>query len=107
IAVRDRLLALAATLEACASALVDQAEAHVLTVAPDYTYLQPATPTSLGHYLLGFVFPLLRDLDRLEAAFARTNECPGGIGNVNGTRLPVDRERIAALLGFDGAIVHT
>jgi argininosuccinate lyase len=107
IAVRDRLLELCGTLEACATALVDQAEAHVGTVAPDYTYLQPATPTSLGHYLLGFAYPLLRDLERVASSFARTNRCPGGIGNVNGTRLPLDRGRIAELLGFDGPIVHT
>ncbi|HZR81719.1 MAG TPA: argininosuccinate lyase [Candidatus Binatia bacterium] len=107
IAVRDRQLALAASLLACARALVDQASEHVHTVAPDYTYLQPATPTSLAHYLLSFAFPLLRDLERLEAAFARTNECPGGIGNINGTRLPIDRARIAELLGFERAIVHT
>ncbi|MEW6271521.1 MAG: lyase family protein [Thermodesulfobacteriota bacterium] len=107
IAVRGRLLRLASAAIALARALVAQAKRHVGTVAPDYTYLQPATPTSLAHYLLSFVYPLLRDLDRLQAAFGRTNVCPGGIGNINGSRLPMDRARLAALLGFDGAIVHT
>jgi len=107
IAVRNRLLRLAAAIVATGQALVAQAKRHVRTVMPDYTYLQPATPTSLAHYLLAFVYPLLRDLDRLEAAFARTNQCPGGIGNINGTRLPIDRARLAELLGFDGAIVNT
>jgi len=107
IAVRNRLLRLAAAIVATAEALLVQAKRHVGSVMPDYTYLQPATPTSLAHYLLAFVYPLLRDLDRLEAAFARTNQCPGGIGNINGTRLPIDRERLAELLGFDRAIVNT
>lgn len=106
-AVRDRLLDLGDAIGACVDALVGQAERHVLTIAPDYTYLQPATPTSLAHYLLSFAAPLLRDLDRIEACFGRTNECPGGIGNINGTRLPIDRARIASLLGFDGPIVNT
>jgi len=107
IAVRDRMLRLAAATVDLGRALVAQAKRHVATVMPDYTYLQPATPTSLAHYLLSFVFPLTRDLDRLEAAFARTNQCPGGIGNINGSRLPLDRARLATLLGFDGAIVNT
>lgn len=107
IAVRRRLLRLAAATVALGRALVGQARRHVHTVAPDYTYLQPATPTSLAHYLLAFVYPLLRDLERLEAAFERNNQCPGGIGNINGSRLPLDRRQLAALLGFDGAIVNT
>lgn len=107
IAVRERLLRLAAATTALGEALVAQARRHVATVMPDYTYLQPATPTSLAHYLLSFAYPLLRDLDRLQAAFARSNECPGGIGNINGTRLPVDRAKLARWLGFDRAIPNT
>lgn len=107
IAVRERLLDLGDVVSDCVAALVEQAERHVSTVAPDYTYLQPATPTSLAHYLLAFAYPLLRDLDRIEACFGRTNQCPGGIGNINGTRLPVDRARIAALLGFEAPIANT
>lgn len=107
LAVRARLTRLAAATVALGEALVAQARRHVGTVAPDYTYLQPATPTSLAHYLLAFTYPLLRDLERLEAAYARTNRCPGGIGNINGSRLPIDRVKLAELLGFDGAIVNT
>lgn len=107
IAVRDRLLDLASEIEAAVQALVTQAEKHRDTVMPDYTYLQPATPTSLGHYLLSFAYPLLRDLDRLREAFARNNQCPGGIGNINGSRLPLDRARLAELLAFDRAVENT
>ncbi len=107
IAARERLLALAAAEEAVGRALLEQAERHVETLVPDYTYLQPATPTSLAHYLLASVYPLLRDLDRLRAAYGRTNAFPGGIGNINGSRLPIDRRRLASLLGFDALISHT
>ena len=107
LAVRDRLLGLAERLTQLVDALLEQAAAHRDTVMPDYTYLQPATPTSLAHYLLSFAYPVLRDLDRVRAAFDRTDRCPGGIGNINGTRLPVDRERLAELLGFAGAIENT
>jgi len=107
IAVRERLLTLAAGLVDLASALVARARENVDTVTPDYTYLQHAQPTSLAHYLLSFAYPVLRDLERLEACFARANRSPAGIGNINGSRLPIDRARLAELLGFDGPIVHT
>ena len=72
----------------------------------DYTYLQPAQPTTFGHYLLGFAYPLLRDLERLQALFNRTNQSPAGCGSVNGSRLPQNRKRLAELLGFDGLAQH-
>jgi argininosuccinate lyase len=86
---------------------VDLAEQHTATILPDFTYLQHAQPTSLAHYLLAFVLPILRDFARLQACFQRVNQCSGGIGSVNGSRLPFKRERLAELLGFDGAITHT
>jgi argininosuccinate lyase len=107
LAVRERLLNFAAALESCANAALDLAEAHRNTLFPDYTYLQPAQPTTFGHYLLTFVYPILRDLERTHAAFARTNLSPAGAGSVNGSRLPLDRARLAELLGFDGLIPHT
>ena len=107
IAVRRRLLALSAAVADLGHALADVAEAHVYTLMPDHTYLQQAQPTSLAHYLLSFAYPTLRDVDRLRACFGRINESPAGIGSINGSRLPVSRERLAELLGFDGVIVNT
>ena len=107
IAARSRLLKLAAALIDLAHAAADLAEAHSATLFPDYTYLQTAQPTTFGHYVLTFAYPILRDLDRLRAAFARTNASPAGSGSVNGSRLPLDRERLAELLGFDTLIQHT
>lgn len=107
IAVRARLLKLTAALGDCAAAAAELAAAHRAALFPDYTYLQPAQPTTFGHYLLTFVYPLLRDLDRARAAFARANASPAGSGSVNGSRLPLDRARLAELLGFDSVIPHT
>jgi argininosuccinate lyase len=107
LAVRRRLLTLLANLGHLAETIIAQAEEHVDTLMPDYTYLQQAQPTTLGHYLLGFVYPMLRDADRLRACFGRINLSPGGIGSVNGSRLPLDRQRLADLLGFAGVIHHT
>ncbi len=107
IAVRARLLNMSAALEECAAAALNLAETHRRTLFPDYTYLQPAQPTTFGHYLLAFLYPILRDLDRARAAFARTNLSPAGSGSVNGSRLPLDRARLGELLGFDGIVPHT
>jgi argininosuccinate lyase len=105
-AVRERLLALGDALRIAGSRLVTLAETHVDTLTLDYTYLQQAQPTTLAHYLLGFTYPLLRDLDRLRACYARTNCCPAGVGGINGARWALDRRRIAALLGFDDVVTH-
>jgi argininosuccinate lyase len=107
IAVRDRLLLLVEEQVALCRALLATSEAHAATLMPDYTYLQHAQPTSLGHYLLSFVYPLVRDLERVRACYERTNQSPAGIGSINGSRLPVDRRRLAQLLGFDDVIMNT
>jgi argininosuccinate lyase len=105
--VRERLLALTGALLDLMSALLKLAETHLQTLMPDYTYLQTAQPTTLAHYLLTFVQPMTRDLARLRAAFERVNLSPAGAGSTNGSRLPLDRGRLAELLGFDGLVLHT
>jgi argininosuccinate lyase len=107
IAVRDRLAALMRAHAALGFAFLDRAAEHVDTLMPDFTYLHHAHPTSLAHYLLTYAQPMHRDLDRLLAAHGRVNASPAGSGSVNGTRLPLDRERLAALLGFETVSVHT
>lgn len=88
-------------------AVAGLAERHAETLMPDQTYLQQAQPSTFGHYVLAFAYPVLRDADRLLAAEAWVNRSPGGAGCVNGSRLGLDRDRTAALLGFDGVIPHT
>ena len=73
----------------------------------EQTYLQHAQPSTFGHYLLGAVYPALRDVDRLTADLDWVNRSPAGAGGVNGSPLTGDRQRIADLLGFDGVIEHT
>jgi argininosuccinate lyase len=79
----------------------------VETLIADQNYLQPAQPSTFGHYLLAMVYPVLREIDRLTAELDGVNRSPAGAGGVNGSPLTGDRERMAALLGFDGVIEHT
>jgi argininosuccinate lyase len=107
IAARGLLLDLGDALVRFAGALVELAARERDTLMPDYTYLQVAQPTSVGHWVLSFAYPALRDLERLETDLAWVNRSPAGAGGVNGSRFAIDRERLAELLGFDAPIVHT
>lgn len=103
----ERLLALSGALVALGLELVSCARAHQDVLVADYTYLQAGQPTTFGHYLLGFVGPVLRDIERVQSFHARFNLSPAGCGSTNGSPLAPDRARIAALLGFDGIVTHT
>lgn len=107
LAVRARLLRLVGEHISLGEILVEQAEKNVATVMPDFTYLQHAHPTSLGHYILTYVYPMLRDLERLRNSYIHFDQCPAGSGSVNGSRLPLHRHRLMTLLGFGGVISHT
>ena len=90
-----RILALQGT-------LVTHAEAHRDTLLPGMTHLQHAQPVRLAHHLLAYFWMLDRDGERLAQARARVNVLPLGAGALAGTTFPINRERVAELLGFDG-----
>ncbi len=86
------------------AALSEVAAEHTETVMPGYTHLQPAQPTTVAQYLLSYESALRRDAARLLDAYDRTNRSPLGAAAFAGTTFDVDRERTAALLGFDDTI---
>lgn len=105
--VRSALLDLIEAAAELATAMSELAADNVRTWIPDQTYLQHAQPSTFGHYLLSFAYPVLRDAERLFDTVDWVNSSPGGAGCVNGSRLLYDRNRVADLLGFDGFIEHT
>jgi argininosuccinate lyase len=106
ITVRERLLEMMSALIEAGQAIADCAERHRDSLMPDYTYLQVSQPTTFAHFVSGFGCALTRDLDRARALFARVNLSPAGCGSSNGSSFAQDRERLAALLGFDGLVRH-
>ncbi|MDP3045380.1 MAG: argininosuccinate lyase, partial [Bacillota bacterium] len=80
--------------------LVDLAEEHVETVMPGYTHLQRAQPVTYAHHLLAYFEMFGRDLGRLYDCFYRIDVMPLGAGALAGTVFPLDRESVAAELGF-------
>ena len=49
----------------------------------------------------------MRHLDRIESAYGRADVSPAGAGGAGGSRLPLDRARLAELLGFGSVGAHT
>lgn len=84
------------------SAVLDVAEAHADTVMPGFTHLQVAQPVTFGHHLLAYFEMLQRDAGRFADARRRFNRLPLGAAALAGTSYPIDRERVARELGFDG-----
>ena len=82
------------------TALVELAGELADAPLPGYTHLQRAQPVTFGHQCLAYVEMLARDAGRLADAAARMETCPLGSAALAGTAYPVDREALAADLGF-------
>jgi argininosuccinate lyase len=69
---------------------------------PGLTHLQVAQPVTFGHHLLAYVEMLERDRGRLIDCRKRLNRLPLGAAALAGTSFPIDRERVARELDFEG-----
>ena len=107
LALRDRVLDLHQVVNRFVDAIARQALEHAETLWADTTYLQPAQPSTFGHYLGGFGEEALRHLARLEQTYRWADRCPAGVGGVGGSRVPMDRSRLADRLGFEAPGAHT
>jgi argininosuccinate lyase len=96
-----------AALERLSRALVDLAERHAATAMPGFTHLQVAQPVTFGHHLLAYYEMLKRDRERLAGCRARVNLLPLGAAALAGTSYPIDRERVARELGFEGTCANS
>lgn len=81
-------------------ALLDIAQDNLHTIMPGYTHLQKAQPITLAHHMMAYFQMFLRDRTRFEAAYRSADVMPLGSGALAGTTYPLNRERVAELLGF-------
>jgi argininosuccinate lyase len=99
---RERIDVIGDLLADLQRALVDVAERHAATIMPGFTHLQVAQPITFGHHLMAYVEMFARDAGRMADCRQRLNRLPLGAAALAGTSYPIDRERVARDLGFDG-----
>jgi argininosuccinate lyase len=104
---REATDALIASLVALRRAVIDLAAAHAATIMPGYTHLQVAQPVTFGHHLLAYEAMFARDAERLSDARRRLNRLPLGSAALAGTSFPIDRQRVAAELGFEALCTNS
>ena len=93
-----------AALRALQQALVDLGSAWPAVIMPGFTHLQHAQPVLFAHHLLAYVEMFVRDRERLSDCRRRINRLPLGAGAIAGSTLPLDREFVAAELGFEDVL---
>ena len=101
---RDGLLKELEALTAARAKLVAVAERHTGTIIPAYTHGVQAQPTTFAHYLHALAAALGRQVERMQQAYARVNCNPLGAAALATSSFPLDRHRLAALLGFAGLV---
>ena len=84
--------------------LLERARRDGRILMPGYTHLQRGQPILLGHHLLGHIWPLWRDRQRLAGCLERLDASPLGACALAGTGLPMDRRRTAEILGFAAVV---
>ena len=104
---RDELNNIYSKIISLIDSILQKAEQNLDSIMLLYTHLQQAQIGNLSHYLLSYSDQLFRDLDRLYLAYTRINKSPLGSGPVGGSTIPIDRERTAMLLGFDGLVTNS
>ena len=83
------------------TAVINNAAANLMVPMPGYTHLQHAQPVTWGHWLMSHFWPLQRDQERWAQVWGRTAVCPLGSAAFAGAAFPIDREFLAAELGFN------
>ena len=89
------------------SSLLKIMKENTNTIMPGFTHLQKAQPITLAHHMGAYFEMFKRDRSRLADTLKRLNYCPLGSGALAGTTYPLNRERTAELLGFDGPTLNS
>ena len=82
-------------------ALLGFAENEVFTIFPGFTHLQIAQPVSFAHHMMAWFEMIERDIDRFKDYRKRLNVLPLGSAALAGTSYKINRDQVAATLGFD------
>ncbi len=96
-----------AKLKTLIETLINIAKNNFDTIIPAYTHMQKAQPTTLAHHYMAYAEMFLRDAQRFSDCRKRINVMPLGACALCGTTYPINRERVAELLGFDSITANS
>ncbi len=105
--IREALLQAFDKLNHARESLLIAAEAHRDAILPAYTYGVQAQPTTFGHYMGAYAEALGRNAERHREAWGRINQSSLGSAALGTSSFPIDRPRLADLLGFDANVVNS
>lgn len=104
---RNQVLDYADALNSLRDRVLLSAAKNVSTIIPAYTNGVQAQPISYAHYLLAYEASFERDAQRIRELYARMNRSAMGTAVLANSSWPLDRKRLAELLGFDGVIENS
>ena len=104
---RNQVLDFSDALNSLRDRVLVTAAKHVNTIVPAYTNGVQAQPVSYAHYLLAFEASFARDAQRIHELHARLNRSAMGTAVLANSGWPLNRRRLADLLGFDGLIENS
>jgi argininosuccinate lyase len=101
---REVSLELVGLLLKLSDAFIAQSKKYSESYVSGFTHLQHAQPIVFGHELAKHAHALLRDVERLEQWWVRTNMSPLGAGALAGSVLSANPETSAKSLGFADSV---
>ena len=104
---RNQTLDYAEALLGLRARLLATAADNLDVLVPAYTNGVQAVPVTYGHYLLAYVESFERDQQRVTEAYRRLNLSPMGTGVMSNSIWPLNRGRLAELLGFEGIVENS
>jgi argininosuccinate lyase len=97
---KRQLIEVASGLVELVNALIEVSETYAEVVMPGYTHVQRAQPVLFAHHMHAYCEMFLRDIERVRQAYDRADVLPLGSAALAGATHPLDRESVAAELGF-------
>lgn len=105
--IRNKILDVKTKIIGLQQVFLKLAKENLETPVPGYTHTQDAQPITLAYWATAYVSMLMRDLDRLDAAYGNVDSNPLGSCALAGTSFPIDRKLTAKLLGFSKVHKHS
>ncbi|MCC7353641.1 MAG: argininosuccinate lyase [Anaerolineae bacterium] len=100
---REEIAVLRAALVMLQRVATERAAWSIDLILPGYTHIQRAQPVRFAHWLMAYFWMWQRDRERLDDLSRRMEVCPLGSSALAGTPFAIDRQALAAALGFRAA----